>query len=199
MPLDAGLEKSKLTTRKEIFQDLLGKMAEVDFSAIVRYVQREDKNHWTEDKALSELENFKAFFALRGVAKFPIVPTKDIDEVWHACILHTEFYIDLCTSLHGKYVHHRPSDGMTESKTSSRINFKKTAAIFGRLTGRPYVVGTHGAKCCSNCSNVLAKASDCGCGACGGCDAPFAKPSALAQKADAKSYCNTTCSTCECY
>lgn len=143
------------------FSDLIAKMARVDFSPIVRYLQRKDKNHWTEEKALSELENFKVFLALCGIAGFPVVPTKDIDEVWHACILHTSFYMRLCNLLFGKYIHHRPSDGTKKVKRNNRRNFKQTAVLFKKLSGLdayPEVKHKDG-NCHSgcNCSNVAAK------------------------------------------
>jgi hypothetical protein len=181
MPLDAGGEKSKISSKKEAFHKFLAELEKLDFSSIVRYLQREDKNHWTEEKALSELENFKAFLALRNIVKFSIVPTKDIDEVWHACILHTEFYVDMCTSLFGKYIHHRPSDGTPETKQKSRSNFERTADLFSKMTGRQYIADTHGTKCCPGCGKVVAKSGT------------------LVEKVDSNFSCGSYCSTCDCY
>ena len=141
----------KPIAKKEVFQALLGKMEKIDFSPIVAYLQREEKNNWTESKALSELENFKAFLALCGIAKFSVVPTKDVDEVWHCAILHTKFYFDLCYLLYGRYIHHQPSNGTTESRERDQSNFRKTGELFKKMTGRSYAQTK--TSCCNHCSS----------------------------------------------
>ena len=165
MPDDRFVADMNLVARKLTFGETIAKMAEFDFSPIVRYLQREDKNHWTEEKAISELENFKQFFALRSVANFPIIPLKeDIDEVWHACILHTKFYIRLCKSLYGKYVHHSPSDGTEEGRQKNKTGFQKTTALFKEVTGQSYAELTKKVADCDDCSSCCI---DCtGCGSC---------------------------------
>lgn len=185
---------------KLMFGDLIAKMAKVDFSPIVRYLQREDKNHWTEGKALSELENFKAFLALCGIAKFPVVPTRDIDEVWHACILHTEFYMRLCNLLFGKYIHHRPSDGTTEAKQRGHLQFKQTAVLFKELSGLDaYPLVKHKAgdcygdcNCSGDCKGTLAKKS-------APCDADCAPMVQKAANCDVEADCDVGCHNgCQC-
>ncbi|MFE3581171.1 glycine-rich domain-containing protein [Streptomyces vinaceus] len=47
---------------------------------------------------------------VRAAALFPtvcIVPTREVDEGWHALILHTHLYASLCSRL-GRTVHHYP-------------------------------------------------------------------------------------------
>ncbi|MET7934514.1 hypothetical protein [Streptomyces sp. NPDC005322] len=47
---------------------------------------------------------------LATAARFPherIVPSRVVDEGWHALILHTQLYAALCETL-GMFVHHRP-------------------------------------------------------------------------------------------
>lgn len=159
MPLDAGGAKPKLASRKETFRRFLVELTKVDFNPIVYFLQREDKNHWTESKALSELENFKSFFALRGVVKFSMVPTKNIDEVWHACILHTEFYVDLWYFALRQV--HSPStfgwDNKAERKQPIKLS-KDSTSFRKKMTGRLY---------------RTTKASDCDCASddcCAGCN-----------------------------
>lgn len=35
-------------------------------------------------------------------------PSRVVDEGWHALILHTELYAELCENLGGRFIHHRP-------------------------------------------------------------------------------------------
>ncbi|QLH43881.1 MAG: hypothetical protein HWD59_15100 [Coxiellaceae bacterium] len=38
-----------------------------------------------------------------------MAPSRDIDEIWHAHILHTQDYTEFCEKLFGFYLHHCPS------------------------------------------------------------------------------------------
>ncbi|MFG3487444.1 glycine-rich domain-containing protein [Streptomyces sp. NPDC047972] len=63
---------------------------------------------WTADKAgrvVVEALKFVAAASLFPTAR--ISPTKEVDEGWHALILHTHLYATLCSRL-GRTVHHYP-------------------------------------------------------------------------------------------
>ena len=51
--------------------------------------------------------------------KYPrkvIVPTFEVDLVWHEHILHTKKYAADCEMLFGKFLHHNPSNESSETK-----------------------------------------------------------------------------------
>lgn len=133
---DGAVQAKK--SKQGLFDESLAKLNAIDFGKVSSYLQRTDKNAWSEEQATAELENFKAFFALRSVADFSIVPTKAVDEVWHAAILHTFFYGNLCEEVFGRFVHHYPSDGTTEMQQRNKTSKLETAALFLEMTGRQY-------------------------------------------------------------
>lgn len=50
-----------------------------------------------------ELESF-----LRRADKRDLTPTKEVDEAWHAFILHTKDYSEWCSTQIGRFIHHVP-------------------------------------------------------------------------------------------
>ncbi|MFE6816862.1 glycine-rich domain-containing protein [Streptomyces sp. NPDC057677] len=63
---------------------------------------------WTADKASRVVVEALKF--VHAASLFPAVrisPTKEVDEGWHALILHTHLYATLCSRL-GRTVHHYP-------------------------------------------------------------------------------------------
>ncbi|MFG3113351.1 glycine-rich domain-containing protein [Streptomyces sp. NPDC048197] len=78
---------------------------------------RTDNPDVEADDAPAIVAEALAFVA--ACAQFPtarLVPSRVVDAGWHALILHTNTYADLCRSL-GCFVHHRP-----ESPDPSRYN-----------------------------------------------------------------------------
>lgn len=81
-----------------------------EFAAVTRTVL--DNNlasgmtHDMADRITSEALKF-----LAAIAQFPnrlVAPSRTVDEGWHALILHTKAYDDLCSRLGGK-IHHYPA------------------------------------------------------------------------------------------
>ncbi|WP_234335944.1 glycine-rich domain-containing protein [Streptomyces sp. NRRL S-1022] len=55
-----------------------------------------------------------------------LVPSRIVDEGWHALIVHTAMYADLCQRLGGRFVHHTPGYG-PENWDTSVIDRTRTA------------------------------------------------------------------------
>ncbi|NBE54031.1 glycine-rich domain-containing protein [Streptomyces boluensis] len=56
-----------------------------------------------------------------------LAPSRIVDEGWHALILHSAVYADLCTSLDGEFVHHDP--GYDPTNYDPEILTRTRAAI----------------------------------------------------------------------
>ena len=63
-------------------------------------------------------------------------PSYEIDEVWHAHILHTKEYMDFCLELFGKYLHHQPhlSSEASSMKELEQL-FEKTQDLYNHEFG----------------------------------------------------------------
>ncbi|MBY0464273.1 MAG: hypothetical protein K2W33_04965, partial [Burkholderiales bacterium] len=58
------------------------------------------------------LHGLRQFFMayVRGGQKFVAMPSKVVDEAWHAFILHTRAYESWCATAFGKLLHHTPAE-----------------------------------------------------------------------------------------
>ena len=66
---------------------------------------------WTVKAAKTAIALYRNFLYL--LLKYPdklILPSQEIDEVWHAHILHTREYREFCDLVFGRYIDHSPSE-----------------------------------------------------------------------------------------
>lgn len=82
---------------------------------------------WSDEKCNLIEPQYKAFLAVHLENKTKnLVPSKDVDEMWHMHILHTKKYVDFCNNVFGEYFHHYPHS-VVEPNTTIRDNqFKQT-------------------------------------------------------------------------
>jgi hypothetical protein len=93
---------------------------------------------WGLEKADQIEKLYKGFLLLSAL--FPersIVPTKDIDEMWHMHILDTIKYHEECQALFGRYLHHFPYFGIRseEDAIDHQAGFNETQSIFRQIVG----------------------------------------------------------------
>ncbi|MGW8552688.1 hypothetical protein [Streptomyces tubercidicus] len=82
-------------------------LSEEQFAAVCSTVQT-DNPDLSENDAAAILTEALAFVA--ACAQFPaarLVPSRVVDAGWHALILHTQTYAEMCGRL-GAFIHHRP-------------------------------------------------------------------------------------------
>lgn len=86
-------------------------IASLDLDCISFKVVWDEK--WTLDK-INEIELEYRWFlqAIRANPGFPIAPEKSVDLYWHHHILDTSKYIEDCTKLFARYIHHFPYTGV---------------------------------------------------------------------------------------
>ena len=100
-----------------------------------------NKHKWIVEEAQETVRKYKNFLILSFL--YPdvfIVPTKPIDELWHDHILHTENYTRDCHQIFGQYLHHQPSTDTPEEKTKLDNSYSKTANLYEKEFGEPYMV-----------------------------------------------------------
>ncbi|MEM9935151.1 MAG: glycine-rich domain-containing protein-like [Bacteroidota bacterium] len=73
---------------------------------------------WSPDKAKKAVEDYKEFlyisYLYRDKINYTIVPSEEVDEVWHAHIMDTRKYYADCMSTFGEVLHHSPYLGLDE-------------------------------------------------------------------------------------
>lgn len=88
---------------------------------------------WLKEDAIESVRRYKKFLYL--ILKHPnvtFVPDEDIDEVWHAHILHTKQYHRDCLNIFGRFIHHRPvlSTDTDQDRKQMVDNFELTSSLY---------------------------------------------------------------------
>lgn len=92
------------TTELKICKDYINS---VDLSNVIARLVNVEK--WTEKQAREACEQYKIFIYLCKKHRPCVLPPSiDIDEVWHAHILHTKEYANFCDNVFGQFLHHDP-------------------------------------------------------------------------------------------
>lgn len=101
-----------------------------DLSRVQDYVGRENAIGIDPAKAVSEYRKF-IFMALS--AKHPCVPSRAVDEVWHAHMLHSRDYTAFCKAMGRDYIHHEPA--LPGESAELTPHFEKTTAFYEKCFG----------------------------------------------------------------
>ena len=117
-----------------------------------------DGQAWSQEKANQAEVWYKRFLkliVLTSTKEVKLVPSKDIDEVWHTHILHTAKYRRDCNYVCGRYLDHYPYFGLRGQQDHEihMVEYAKTIACFKAAFGENPMMAE---LCCfNNCSNCM--------------------------------------------
>lgn len=170
------------------------KIEEIDLSKIRSRLIHKLK--WAEERADVAVAEYKKFLQLMFVHPNVIfAPSSEVDEVWHAHILHTALYAKQCEYLFGRFIHHNPTDPEESVEKKENTSYLNTLKYYKEVFGeeahpkiwpqlkKSKVIGCDTADCCGGMNKAAGcDTSDCcggmnsavnevaGCGGCGnGC------------------------------
>ncbi|KAI9011781.1 hypothetical protein DFJ74DRAFT_772066 [Hyaloraphidium curvatum] len=141
--------------------------AAVDLAKVRRRVLKE-KPDWTEARADTAVTEYRRFATL-AAAGVPMPPCRDVDEIWHAHILHTIDYAAFSAALlgPGSFLHHVPADP-EDTRAEQREAMKSgyaagLAAYKERFGSEPHAMwgGELPEEADAECAPCLYKADDC--------------------------------------
>lgn len=116
-------------------QDVLHKLKKLDLGLIAHQLLHQG---WTRKQAIRAINCYKMFLSLAYLhPKIPLVPTQEIDLVWHYHILHTRKYRQDCQMLFGRFIDHEPDGefwGQGDS-LSLEAAFNQTQALIEHCFG----------------------------------------------------------------
>lgn len=92
----------------------------------------EQKYNWDSIYARSIIREYKKFVFLALISPEPVTPSIDIDEVWHAHILHTRAYAKFSTLI-GRQLEHDP--GMPNARGEFQGQYRATLRLYGEVFG----------------------------------------------------------------
>ena len=140
----------------------LEKTKQIDLRNVsMKLARAEDGRSISPDELRLSVILYKEFLALLyAYQDKTIVPTKQIDTVWHQHILDTRAYAADSESMFGFFLHHYPYFGLNGPEDAQRLmlKFDETCAIWVRHFGHsPAVKGSHMkhsacSRACSSCS-----------------------------------------------
>jgi hypothetical protein len=91
-------------------------------------------HNWPRKEAIEASKQYRNYLFLKKKYgdSHPLPPSHDIDEAWHAHILHTEDYYNFCKQVFGEFLHHHPHHGKDNSITDDDIAkmFEKTQEFY---------------------------------------------------------------------
>lgn len=113
---------------------------EFDLSMIAAAMVK--KQNWLLSEVEEGLRFYRNFLYLNY--KYPnvsLVPSEDIDEIWHNHILHTKKYRDDCEKIFGNYLDHLPSLAKEGSSAMNELRnaFSKTQDLHEKEFGYPII------------------------------------------------------------
>lgn len=124
--------KLALSTKHLIF---LQKLKQLDLSAIA-YKLMHSEEGWTKQKTTQALLRYMMFlFILNLYPNQNLVPTVEIDRVWHHHILDTQKYAQDCEELFGRFIHHSPYTGLGNDASNWQASFSETQKLFKQYFG----------------------------------------------------------------
>ncbi len=87
---------------------------------------------WKPKQAEIAIEQYRNYLFLRfkyrtEYKEYELPPSYEIDEVWHAHVLHTQDYIRFCNQVFGEYLHHSPHHGQDQG-----LSLKQLAEMFAQ-------------------------------------------------------------------
>jgi len=115
-------------------------------------IEQEGKG-WSTDQTDNCERLYKMFLKLNIMhPSASVVPTKEIDEMWHAHILDTRKYHADCQKVFGFYFHHFPYFGLRgeEDKANLYSAFEATKSLFLKHFGEDLTKVSEGATTCGN-------------------------------------------------
>ena len=109
--------------------------------------RREGRRLWDAERVARALHEYRQFLALMSwYPEAALVPSPDIDEVWHTHVLNTARYQADCDAIFGRFQHHTPTSGDSEDDLDRR---DETLQLFEEAFGEvpeSYAGGDYG-KC----------------------------------------------------
>jgi hypothetical protein len=101
--------------------------------------RRNGERLWDEERVERALNEYRQFLALMlWNPEAVLVPSEDIDEVWHTHVLNTARYQADCERIFGRFQHHSPTFGESEEVQEEHMKgrdetLKLFAAAFGEV------------------------------------------------------------------
>ncbi len=118
-------------------------IAELDLTMVkMKLMDKAEGKGWDLDKVNDIEVRYKRFLFLNAtVPDVDLVPTSDVDTMWHCHILDTQAYAVDCEKIFGEFFHHFPYFGLRGPEDAADLQraFKATCALYEETFGSRYL------------------------------------------------------------
>ena len=144
------------------------KVSDLDFTRLKHKMTDTSEAKITSDEWDSAEIEYRRFLMLKQI--YPgvsLVPSKQVDNIWHAHILDTRAYREDCDSLFGRFIDHYPYFGIygNDDQANLKHSFDQTKELYERHFG-PYPTKTIVSRCQDHSCHAP---SECACRSPGAC------------------------------
>ncbi|HEY9638182.1 MAG TPA: glycine-rich domain-containing protein-like [Coleofasciculaceae cyanobacterium] len=113
------------------------KLRSLDLSPIAAYLINPQNGYgWTRQQVFRAIKRYKTFLLVNYLyPEIPLVPTQDIDCLWHCHILHTRKYRQDCEMLFGYFIDHEPNSELWSEANQQILDdaFAQTQALLSHF------------------------------------------------------------------
>lgn len=111
------------------YQQFLQKCQSLNLEPIAYQLMRSKSGpHWTQQQTIKAISRYLSFLYLAHCyPRIPLVPSYDIDQIWHYHISDTVKYAEDCQFLFGRFIHHFSYFGVCGE--TDRQNLLRTYAL----------------------------------------------------------------------
>lgn len=89
------------------------------------------ENGWTIEFSIRAILEYKKFIFLLTIAKHPLTPSDQVDQVWHLHLLYTQSYWDdFCDNTIKRKIHHGPTQGGETEKNKYTNWYESTKLLY---------------------------------------------------------------------
>ncbi|MGB7251151.1 MAG: glycine-rich domain-containing protein-like [Phormidesmis sp.] len=105
-------------------RDFLARLAAIDFGPLAFKLMNPDEGEgWTLARVTQAIEQYRRFlFLLNRYPTQRIIPSREVDHVWHTHILDTMKYREDCDRLFGRFMDHWPYFGMKDEAEKHELD-----------------------------------------------------------------------------
>ena len=97
---------------------------------VITMVREDFWPEMTDSQGERGLGQVAAFLAVAASTTERVTPSLRVDLFWHALVLHTQRYAELCEAL-GGFIHHVPDRNSGHSPAEGRAAMRRTAEMIG--------------------------------------------------------------------
>ncbi|MEL6489692.1 MAG: glycine-rich domain-containing protein-like [Cyanobacteria bacterium J06621_3] len=121
---EASANGETLPQKTSVDPKFLAALSATDFGPIAfKLMHPDDGEPWTLERATKAIEQYRRFlFLSKHYPRQRIVPSWEVDQVWHAHILDTTKYREDCDRLFGSFMDHWPYFGMKDEAEKAELD-----------------------------------------------------------------------------